>query len=153
MMTNRSEILLVEDNPDDVELTVHALRREKLANDITVARDGEEALDVIFCREPHANRSFESPPRLILLDLKLPKVEGLDVLRAIKGDPRTKAIPVVIMTSSREERDLVESYKLGVNAYVQKPVDFEQFRGMVKELGLFWLVINQPPPPQAFGAT
>jgi CheY-like chemotaxis protein len=152
MANDRVEILLVEDNVDDVELAVHALRREKLANDITVTRDGEEALDFIFCRGPFAQRRFESPPRLVLLDLKLPKVEGLDVLRAIKGDPRTKAIPVVIMTSSREERDLVESYKLGVNAYVQKPVDFEQFRHVVKELGLFWLVINQPPPPQAFEA-
>jgi two-component system response regulator len=153
MMTNKVEILLVEDHPDDVELTVHALRREQLANEITVVRDGEDALDFVFCRGPHASRSFESPPRLILLDLKLPKVEGLEVLRAIKSDPRTKAIPVVIITSSREERDLVESYKLGVNAYVQKPVDFEQFRGIVKELGLFWLVINQPPPSQAFGLT
>lgn len=152
-MTNSIEILLVEDNPDDVELAVHALRREKLANDITVARDGEEALDFIFCRGPYSQRSFQRPPRLILLDLKLPKVEGLEVLRAIKSDPRTKAIPVVIMTSSREERDLVESYKVGVNAYVQKPVDFEQFRTVVKELGLFWLVINQLPPPQAFDAT
>ena len=150
MMTSKVEILLVEDNVDDVELAVHALRGENLANDITVARDGEEALDFVFCRGAHANRSFESPPRVILLDLKLPKVDGLDVLRAIKTDPRTKAIPVVIMTSSREERDLVESYKLGVNAYVQKPVDFEQFRGVVKELGLFWLVINQAPPSQAF---
>lgn len=145
MMTDRLEILLVEDNVDDVELAVHALREEKLANDIAVARDGEEALDFVFCRGSHAHRSFENPPRLILLDLKLPKVDGLDVLRAIKSDPRTKAIPVVIMTSSGEERDLVESYKLGVNAYVQKPVDFEQFRGLVKELGLFWLVINQVP--------
>ena len=150
MANDRVEILLVEDNTDDVELAVHALRREKLANDITVARDGEEALDFIFCRGSFATRSFESPPRLVLLDLKLPKVEGLDVLRAIKGDPRTKAIPVVIMTSSREERDLVDSYRLGVNAYVQKPVDFEQFRHVVKELGLFWLVINEPPPRQAF---
>jgi two-component system response regulator len=150
MMTSKVEILLVEDNVDDVELAVHALRGENLANDITVARDGEEALDFVFCRGAHANRSFESPPRVILLDLKLPKVDGLDVLRAIKMNPRTKAIPVVIMTSSREERDLVESYKLGVNAYVQKPVDFEQFRGVVKELGLFWLVINQAPPSQAF---
>jgi CheY-like chemotaxis protein len=152
-MTNKIEILLVEDNPDDVELAVHALRREQLVNDITVARDGEEALDFIFCRGPHANRSFHSPPRLILLDLKLPKVDGLEVLRAIKSDPRSKAIPVVILTSSREERDLVESYKLGVNAYVQKPVDFEQFRSVVKELGLFWLVINRPPPSQTFETT
>jgi len=152
MTDGNIEILLVEDNPDDVELAVHALRREKLANEITVARDGEEALDVIFCRGPHSGRSFHSPPRVVLLDLKLPKVQGLDVLKAIKGDPRTKAIPVVIMTSSREERDLVDSYKLGVNAYVQKPVDFEQFRGIVKELGLFWVVINQPPPAKAFEA-
>jgi len=151
-MTNRIEILLVEDNADDVELAVHALRREQLVNDIAVARDGEEALDFIFCRGPYAHRSFQSPPQLILLDLKLPKVEGLEVLRAVKSDPRSKAIPVVVMTSSREERDLVDSYKLGVNAYVQKPVDFDQFRNVVKELGLFWLVINQLPPPRAFEA-
>lgn len=144
------EILLVEDNPDDAELAIHALRRDKLANEIAVVRDGEEALDFIFCRGPYASRSFGSPPRLVLLDLKLPKIEGLDVLRAMKNDPRTKAIPVVIMTSSREERDLVDSYKLGVNAYVQKPIDFDQFRRLVKDLGLFWLVINQPPPAQAF---
>ena len=150
-MTNGNiEILLVEDNVDDVELAVRALRRENLANEITVARDGEEALDVIFCRGKYDGRSFQHPPRVVLLDLKLPKVSGLDVLREIKGNPRTKAIPVVIMTSSREEQDLVESYKLGVNAYVQKPVDFEQFRNMVKDLGLFWVVMNQPPPPRAF---
>lgn len=147
------EILLVEDNPDDAELAVQALRRDKLANEIVIARDGEEALDFIFCRGPHANRSFESPPRLVLLDLKLPKINGLEVLKAIKGDPRTKAIPVVIMTSSREERDLVEGYRLGSNAYVQKPIDFDQFRNVVKDLGMFWLVINEPPPPQAFEAT
>jgi CheY-like chemotaxis protein len=144
------EILLIEDNRDDAELAVHALRRGKLANEIAIVRDGEDALDFIFCRGPHAGRSFGSPPRLVLLDLKLPKVDGLDVLRAIKGDPRTKAIPVVIMTASREERDLVESYKLGVNAYVQKPIDFDQFRTLVKDLGLFWLVINEPPPREAF---
>jgi CheY-like chemotaxis protein len=153
MMGANVEILLVEDNANDAELTIHALRREKLANEITVVADGEEALDFIFCRGRFSDRSFQHPPRLILLDLKLPKVEGLDVLRALKGDPRTKPIPVVIMTSSREERDLVESYKLGVNAYVQKPIDFDQFRTLVKDLGLFWLVINQPPPSQAFTAT
>ena len=152
-MTHDIEILLVEDNPDDVELAVRALRREKLANAITVARDGEEALDVIFCRGAYAERSFASPPRVVLLDLKLPKVQGLEVLKAVKSDERTRAIPVVVMTSSREERDLVDSYKLGVNAYVQKPVDFEQFRNMVKELGLFWMVMNQAPPPRAFEQT
>jgi two-component system, response regulator len=149
-MTQKVDILLVEDNADDIELAVHALREEKLANAITIARDGEEALDLIFHR--NGGDPGIDPPRLILLDLKLPKVDGLDVLRAVKGDPRTKAIPIVVMTSSREERDLVESYKLGVNAYVQKPVGFEEFRGIVKELGLFWLVINQTPPPKAFEA-
>lgn len=148
-MTQKLDILLVEDNADDIELAVHALREEKLANAITIARDGEEALDLIF--HPKADQGFE-PPRLILLDLKLPKVDGLDVLRALKGNPRTRAIPIVVMTSSKEERDLVESYKLGVNAYVQKPVGFDEFRSIVKELGLFWLVINQPPPAQAFEA-
>lgn len=150
MTNDRVDILLVEDNSDDVELAVHALRRENLANHIVVARDGEEALDIIFCRGRHADRSFQSSPRLVLLDLKLPKVAGLEVLKAIKDDPRTKAIPVVIMTSSREERDLINGYKLGVNAYVQKPIDFDQFRDVVKELGLFWLVINQPPPSETF---
>lgn len=152
MPDSRVEILLVEDNPDDIELAVLALRREKLANDITVVRDGEEALDFIFCRGSYSGRSFENAPRLVLLDLKLPKVSGLDVLKAAKDDPRTKAIPVVVMTSSRDERDLVDSYQLGVNAYVQKPIDFDQFRNLVKELGLFWLLINQPPPPQTFRA-
>jgi CheY-like chemotaxis protein len=153
MPKERMDILLVEDNADDAELAVSALRRENLANKITIARDGEEALDFIFCRGPYADRTMKVPPRLILLDLKLPKVDGIEVLRAVKGDPRTKAIPVVIMTSSREERDLVDSYKLGANAYVQKPISFDQFRDVVKELGLFWLVINQAPPPSAFDAT
>jgi two-component system response regulator len=146
-MTQRTvEILLVEDNPDDVELTLHALRQEKLANTVEVARDGEEALDYIFCRAKYAGREFVNQPRVVLLDLKLPKVDGLEVLRTLKGDPRTQAIPIVILTSSREEKDVVNSYKLGVNAYIQKPVDFDQFRAMVKSLGLFWLVVNQPPP-------
>ena len=149
-MTQKVDILLVEDNADDIELAVHALREEKLANGITIARDGEEALDLIF-RRGQADPLLDLP-RLILLDLKLPKVDGLEVLRAVKGDPRTKAIPIVIMTSSKEERDLVESYKLGVNAYVQKPVGFDEFRTIVKELGLFWLVINQVPSAQAFEA-
>jgi CheY-like chemotaxis protein len=144
------QILLVEDNPNDVKLTLHALRAENLVNTVQVARDGEEALDMLFCRGEFASRTFDNPPRLVLLDLKLPKVDGLEVLRAVKGDPRTHAIPIVVLTSSREERDLVESYKLGVNAYIQKPVEFASFRQAVKQLGLFWLVINQPPPPKAF---
>lgn len=147
-----SEILLVEDNAADVELTLHALKKENLANKIEVVGDGEEALDFLFCRGPYSNRTFQRPPRLVLLDLKLPKVDGLEVLRAIKQDPRTRAIPVVILTASKEEKDMVNGYQMGVNAYIQKPVDFEQFRTMVKELGLFWLVVNQPLPAAAFRA-
>ncbi len=145
MMQRQIEILLVEDNQDDIELTLHALRKENLANNIHVARDGEQALEFLFCNGAHADRSFDSPPRLVLLDLKLPKVDGTEVLRRLKGDPRTKAIPVVILTSSREERDLVNSYGLGANSYIQKPVDFEQFRETVKSMGFYWLVINQAP--------
>jgi len=152
MLQKSVEILLVEDNPDDVELTLHALRQEKLANNVEIARDGEEALDYIFCRGKHTGREFNHQPRLVLLDLKLPKVDGLEVLRLLKSDPRTQAIPVVVLTSSREEKDLVSSYKLGVNAYIQKPVDFDQFRETVKSLGLFWLVVNQPPPVAARAA-
>jgi two-component system response regulator len=138
------DILLVEDSQDDMDLALHCLRREKLANDIYVARDGEEALDFLFCRGAFANRSFDQPPRLVLLDLKLPKVDGMEVLKQIKSDPRTKTTPVVIMTSSNEERDLVAGYNLGANSYIQKPVDFDQFRETVKSVGLYWLVINQP---------
>jgi CheY-like chemotaxis protein len=152
MISKTVEILLVEDNPDDVELTLHALRQEKLANAVEVARDGEEALDYIFCRGKHAGREFNLQPRVVLLDLKLPKVDGLEVLRILKGDPRTQAIPIVVLTSSREEKDMVNSYKLGVNAYIQKPVDFDKFRETVKSLGLFWLVVNQPPPVAAHAA-
>jgi two-component system, response regulator len=140
------DILLVEDNQDDVDLALHALRREKLANNICVARDGEEALDFLFCRGAFAHRSFDQPPKLVLLDLKLPKVDGMEVLKQVKGDPRTRTIPVVIMTSSKEERDLVAGYHLGANSYIQKPVDFDQFRETVKSVGLYWLVINQPVP-------
>ena len=150
MADSEVEILLVEDNPDDVDLTLHALKRENLANRIEVARDGEEALDFLFCRGRHSQRRFDHPPRVVLLDLKLPKVDGLEVLRALKSDPRTRPIPVVILTASREEKDLISSYQFGVNAYIQKPVDFDQFRTMIKELGLFWLVVNQPPPAVAF---
>lgn len=140
-----TDILLVEDSPEDAALAIHALRRNNLANNIFTARDGEEALDFLFCRDAFASRSFDSPPRLVLLDLKLPKVDGIEVLRQSKNDPRTKAIPVVIMTSSKEDQDLVRSYDLGANSYIQKPVDFEQFRETVKTLGLYWLVINQRP--------
>jgi len=146
------EILLVEDNPADVELTLHALRRSNLANHIRVVRDGEEALDFLFCRNSYHDRSFEQPPKLVLLDLKLPKVDGLEVLRQVKNDPRTRAIPVVILTASKEEKDLVNGYQLGVNSYIQKPVDFDQFRETVKQLGLYWLLVNEPPPPNAFSA-
>jgi CheY-like chemotaxis protein len=145
MKINEADILLVEDSPDDAELAMHALRREKLANNIVIARDGEEALDFIFCRGPYAGRSFDHPPKLVLLDLKLPKVNGIEILKQVKADPRTKTIPVVILTSSKEERDLVDGYNLGANSYIQKPVDFDQFRQTVKTLGLYWMVVNQSP--------
>jgi two-component system response regulator len=135
----------VEDNPDDVELALHALRRENLANHIHVARDGEEAVDFLFCQGRHAARSFDRPPKLVLLDLKLPKVDGLEVLKLLKADVRTRNIPVVILTASKEERDLIDGYGLGANSYIQKPVDFDQFRQTIKTVGLYWLVINQLP--------
>lgn len=150
MSTNEVEILLVEDNEADEELAVHALRTNNLANRIHVAHDGEEALDFLFCRGKHLGRDFEKPPRLVLLDLKLPKIDGLEVLRQIKKDPRTRAIPIVILTASREERDMIDGYQLGVNSYIQKPVDFVQFREIVKQLGLYWLVVNLAPPRDAF---
>ena len=152
---NYVDILLVEDNEDDVELTLHALRRENLANHIFVAHDGEEALDFIFCQGVHAERDLNSRPKLILLDLKLPKVDGMQVLRQLKQDERTKPIPVVILTSSKEERDLINGYHLGANSYIQKPVDFDQFRDTVKQVGFYWLLINQPaaPAPLAHSAS
>jgi two-component system response regulator len=145
MTYSEVDILLVEDNPDDLELTLHALRREHLANKITAVRDGEEALEFLFCCGQFHDRTFDRPPKLVLLDIKLPKLTGLEVLKKIKEDPRTKTIPVVILTSSKEERDLVHSYKLGANSYIQKPVDFDQFRDTVKNTGLYWMLINQHP--------
>ena len=146
MTTNEVDILLADDSQDDIALTLHALRAENLANRVFVARDGEEALDFLFCRGAFAQRSFEHPPKLVLLDLKLPKVDGMEVLKQVKSDARTRTIPIVIMTSSKEERDLVAGYNLGANSYIQKPVDFDQFRETVNSIGLYWLVINQPVP-------
>ncbi len=144
------ELLLVEDDPNDVELTLIALRKHKLANKIHVVRDGEEALDFLFCRGAYSQRTCNGQPKVILLDLKLPKVSGLEVLKAIKEDSRTRPVPVVVMTSSREQRDMVEGYRLGVNSYIQKPIDFEQFQTIIRDLGYYWLVVNRSPPPEAF---
>ena len=146
MSPDAIEILFVEDNPSDVELTLRALRQDHIANRIHVAHDGEEALDFLFCRGAYSDRGGMALPRLVLLDLKLPKVDGLEVLRQLREDPRTHTLPVVILTSSKEERDLVVGYQLGVNSYIQKPVDFTQFQETIKQLGLYWLVINEPPP-------
>ena len=145
MNSTQVDILLVDDSQEDVDLALHALRAEHLANSIFVARDGEEALDFLFCRGPHAERSFEHPPKIVMLDLKLPKVDGMQVLKEIKNDARTKTIPVVMMTSSKEERDRILGYDLGVNSYLQKPVDFDEFRKVIKLLGMYWAVVNQPP--------
>jgi two-component system response regulator len=145
-MLNEVEILLVDDSPEDVELTLRALRRHKIANEIQVAEDGVEALDFLFCRGSHQGRAFSHPPKLVLLDLKLPKIDGLEVLRAMRADERTKAIPVVILTSSKEQKDVIKGYDLGVNAFVQKPVDFEQFGEAIRQIGMFWMLINQAPP-------
>ena len=145
MNTNEVEILLVEDNPHDVELTIRALRKHNLANKVHLVKDGAEALEFIFGIGAYAERDINHKPKVILLDLKLPKVDGLEVLRQIKSNERTKIIPVVVLTSSKEERDLVESYRLGANSYIVKPVEFESFVKAVSELGLYWLLLNQPP--------
>jgi CheY-like chemotaxis protein len=139
------EILLVEDNRNDAELAIRALKKHNLANHVATVTDGEEALNFIFARGKYSDRKVENVPRVILLDLKLPKVDGLEVLRAIKSDPRTKIIPVIVLTSSKEEKDIVESYKLGVNSYILKPVDFDKFVDAVKEIGYYWLLLNQSP--------
>ena len=138
------EILLVEDNPQDLELTLRALKKANVSNAIEVARDGAEALDFLFCEGPYASRSIKQVPKVILLDLKLPKVDGLEVLKRLKADPRTRAIPVVILTSSKEQNDVIESYDLGVNSYIVKPVDFESFAKAVSALGYYWVLLNQP---------
>ena len=143
--TNEVEILLVEDNPNDVELTLRALKKHNLTNRVHVVKDGAEALEYIFANGAYAHRKVEDHPRVILLDLKLPKVDGLEVLRQIKSNEKTKMIPVVVLTSSKEERDLVESYRLGANRYIAKPVDFDKFVESVSELGLYWLLLNEPP--------
>jgi two-component system, response regulator len=144
-MENVVEILLVEDSPDDVELTLRALRSGNLANNVHVVNDGEEALDFLFCRGDYASRAGHVQPRLVLLDLKIPKVDGLTVLREVKSNPLTATIPIVILTSSREQQDVVRGYQLGVNSFIQKPVDFEKFRETVRQLGWYWLLMNQPP--------
>jgi CheY-like chemotaxis protein len=144
-MDTLGRILMVEDDPKDVELTLTALEEYNLANEVVVTRDGQEALDYLYCRGQYSARASDNPA-VLLLDLKLPKVDGLEVLHQIKSDDRLKLIPVVVLTSSREERDMMRSYQLGVNAYVVKPVDFHEFVNAVRELGVFWAVINQPPP-------
>jgi two-component system, response regulator len=146
------EILLVEDNSSDAELMLHALRKNNLANRIRLVRDGEEALDFLFCRGDFADRAFQEPPALVLLDLKLPKVDGLQVLRELKSDSRTRAIPVIVLTTSKEERDMVSSYRLGVNSYIQKPVNFSEFQDVIRQLGLYWLLVNSKPPAAAYRA-
>ncbi len=140
-----TDILLAEESPEEAEVTIRALRREDMAHNIFVARDGEQALDFIFCRSKFAARSPDRPPKLILLDLKLPRVNGLEVLKQLKDDPRTRAIPAVILTSSQEEGALVRSYDLGANSYIQKPIDFEQFGRTMRTVGFYWMVINQLP--------
>ena len=153
MPNRKNELLLVDDDPSDVELTVHALGQYRVNHTIHVAEDGKEALDYLFCRGSYQNGNFAERPWLILLDLKLPKVNGLEVLKVIREDARTRAIPVVIMTSSKEVKDVVAAYRLGVNGFIQKPVAFDDFRKVVNLIGEFWLNTNQPPPPEAFGGT
>jgi len=146
-MTHNNIILLVEDNPDDVDLTRRAFAQSKISNKLVVAQDGAEALDYLFASGAWAGRGEEDDPTVVLLDLKLPKVNGLEVLRNLRADPRTKLIPVIILTSSVEEQDVIRGYDLGCNSYIHKPVDFLQFNDAVRQLSLYWLVLNQPPLP------
>ena len=145
MLEASVEILLVEDNPSDVKLALHAFQTHNLANQVQVVRDGAEALEFVFCTDRYAHRQIEYGPKVILLDLKLPLVDGIEVLRRIKTDPRTRSLPVVVMTSSKEEPDVAECYRLGVNSYIVKPVDFDQFSEAVRQLGYYWLLLNQLP--------
>jgi two-component system, response regulator len=139
------DILLVEDNPNDAELTLMALRENNVANSILHVKDGEEALEYVFCKGRYAERNFKIQPKLILLDLNLPKVNGIEVLKKIRSDDRTRAIPIVVLTSSKEERDIIDAYDLNVNSYIVKPVQFEEFMGVVRDLGMYWMVVNQSP--------
>lgn len=139
------EILLVEDNPHDAEMAIRALKKHKLANNLVHVTDGEEALDFIFARGAYTERNMENGPKIILLDLKLPKVDGLEVLKVVKSDPRTKIIPIIALTSSSEDKDIIESYRLGVNSYIVKPVDFDKFVEAIKDLGYYWLLVNKSP--------
>jgi two-component system, response regulator len=145
-MKPEKAILLVEDNPDDEALTLRAFRKNNIRNEVVVARDGAEALDYLFGRGRYAGRDIADKPQVVLLDLKLPKVDGIEVLRQLRADPRTRTLPVVVLTSSKEERDLSECYRLGCNSYVRKPVDFDQFLEAARQLELYWLLINEPPP-------
>jgi two-component system response regulator len=145
MQGNAVDILLVEDNPSDLEVALRALKEHNVSNNVQVARDGEEALDFIFCEGPFAGRRMDELPRVILLDLKLPLIDGMEVLRRIRADARTRNVPVVVLTSSTEERDVVESYALGVNSYIAKPVDFDQFQDAMKAIGMYWLTLNRHP--------
>jgi two-component system response regulator len=148
-MVNEKVILLVEDNPDDEELTLLALKQSNIVNEVIVARDGVEALDYLFATGQHAGRDPSRLPQLVLLDLKLPRQDGLEVLRRLRADPRTQLIPVVVLTCSSEEEDVVASYRLGANSYVRKPVEFHRFADAVRQLGLYWLLLNEAPPKKA----